>query len=889
MLATSNTIGAKRYGRTLAQATLVALVALSSTSPVRAAQVTISGPAGSGVFGASVTLLPNGNFVVLDNEFDAPPLSNVGAVYLYRADGVLMSTLQGSSANDQVGNGGVTVLQSGNFVIRSGLWRNGPAANAGAVTFASASTGVNGVVSPSNSLVGSVADDAVGNITPLANGNYVVSSPLWNLGATADVGAVTWGSGITGISGAVTSGNSLIGSRVNDQVGQAVVALANGNYVVQSPVWDNGIAINAGAATFGPGGGGLTGVISSSNSLIGTTSDDNVGAAVTRLSNANYVVQSANWDNGAVVNAGAATFASGTTGISGIVAVANSLVGDQANDQVGAGVTALTNGNYVVRSPQWRNGAIINAGAATFGPGDSGISGLVTISNSLVGSNTSDSVGSLGVAAVGGGNYVVLSPSWSNGAIQDVGAASYGSGTTGVSGPITSSNSLLGNQANDQVGSAGVVVLSNGNYVVLSPNWDNGATLNVGASTFGSSAAGATGAVSVTNSLVGSTAGDLAEATVTALSNGNYVVNQWRWNDGTIVDAGAVTWGSGATGIAGVISPSNSLVGSNNNDQVGSVRAIALTNGNYVVCSPNWDFAGISNLGAATFASGTTGATGPVAISNSLVGTLPNDQVGQGAFALSNGNYVVLSPNRDAGIVANAGAATFAMGVSGIIGEVNEFNSLVGSSANDSVGSLIGPGGSMALPNGHYVIRSPLWNNGAATDAGAVTLALSDGSAVGPITEANSVMGNINNAGLNQVYAYDPLRNQLIVGEPNTKRLVLHRPGIATSISVISDAPDPSEINEAVQFTAEVSTATSGAPSDGQVRFLSSHGETCADTTPTPVSANTVSYSCALSFNTTGTFEVQAEYLGSLQYAYSGMDIEVHTVSNEVLFANGFE
>ena len=47
------------------------------------------------------------------------------------------------------------------------------------------------------------------------------------------------------------------------------------------------------------------------------------------------------------------TWGSGTTGVSGAVSAANSLVGTTANDFVGSfGVTALSNGNYVVRKPE---------------------------------------------------------------------------------------------------------------------------------------------------------------------------------------------------------------------------------------------------------------------------------------------------------------------------------------------------------------------------------------------------------------------------------------------------------------------------------------------------------------------------------------------------------
>src|SRR5262249_6240507 len=102
----------------------------------------------------------------------------------------------------------------------------------------------------------------------------------------------------------------------------------------------------------------------------------------------NYVVASLNWDNGAVVNAGASTWGSGTTGVSGAVSAANSLVGSTAGDFVGS-VTALTSGNYVVRSPNWDNGAVANAGAATWGSGTTGVSGVVSATNSLVGTTAS--------------------------------------------------------------------------------------------------------------------------------------------------------------------------------------------------------------------------------------------------------------------------------------------------------------------------------------------------------------------------------------------------------------------------------------------------------------------------------------------------------------------
>jgi hypothetical protein len=103
--------------------------------------------------------------------------------------------------------------------------------------------------------------------------------------------------------------------------------------------------------------------------------------------------------------------------------------------------------------------------------------------------------------------------------------------------------------------------------------------------------------------LVGSTASDqvgLGTSGVTALTNGNYVVVIALWDSGTILDVGAVTWGNGTSGIFGTVSADNSLVGSTASDYVGGTGVTALTNGNYVVASSNWDSGAIPNVGAVT-------------------------------------------------------------------------------------------------------------------------------------------------------------------------------------------------------------------------------------------------------------------------------------------------
>ncbi len=295
-------------------------------------------------------------------------------------------------------------------------------------------------------------------ILPLSTGNVVITAPNDDAGGT-DAGAVYLFNGATG-----ARISTLIGSHANDNIGSGgVVALTNGNFVIETLAWDGGL----GAVTWENGTTGITGVISAANSLVGTTAGDSNNYFVKALTNGNYVVESPNWTNGSATEAGAATWGSGTSGISGPVSAANSLVGTTANDGVGnEGIVTLTNGNYVVASPFWNNGSATSVGAATWGSGTAGVIGPVSAANSLVGTTGGDEIGSSGhepqvpptgpsgVVALTNGNYVVGSPLWSNGSAERAGAATWGDGSTGIIGPVSAANSLVGSIAEDFVGYA---------------------------------------------------------------------------------------------------------------------------------------------------------------------------------------------------------------------------------------------------------------------------------------------------------------------------------------------------------------------------------------------------------------------------------------------------
>jgi hypothetical protein len=817
------------------------LLSMLSPAPVHAATflIDIPGPPNSGIFGETVTVLPNGNFVVTDPyyPFYTDYTEARGAVYLYSPNGVLISRLIGDRIGNSVGGGGITVLANGDYVVNSPFWDSATTDGVGAVTWCSQVTGCNGFVSAANSLVGGSNGDLVGygGVTALTNGNYVVSSPhWWAPGYVYFAGAVTWGNGAGGTKGVVSASNSLVGSSANDQVGNknwnydgGVMTLTNGNYLVLNSVWDNGSVVDAGAVTWGNGTGGTVGVVSAANSLVGSTANDNVGddfwGEVIELTNGSYVVISPVWDLDAThVDAGAVTWGSGTSGVAGPISASNSLVGNCASPPLGpdASVTVLTNGNYVVASPRWSPDGTNSAwGAATWGSGTAGVSGFISSSNSLVGSADNDSVGfgnffaEGGVIALTNGNYVVTSYDWNS-----QGAVTWGDGTSGITGSVSISNSLIGTPDY-------VIALANGNYAVSSSTWayETPGPYNVGAVTWGNGTTGTTGAMSVSNSLVGIntydsvgdgglvaltngnfvaistgtwsgvpgvtwvdgshvTTGVISAANslvgggeVTALTNGNYVVISPDWDNGSIVGAGAVTWGDGTNGTTGVVSAANSLVGSTADDQVGGDGVNALINGNYVVISPSWDNGGITDAGAVTWGNGMGGTTGVVSAANSLVGSTMGDMVGNGSFfgaagvtELTNGNYVVNSP--DWSSVIGEGAFTLGNGMSGTSGAVSASNSLVNSCANDHYCSST----ITTFSDGNASLHLPSWNIG--SNYGAVSLvSCYSNITVGTVSTANSVLGTTVNYGSSMVSDYDATHPQLIVGRPKDNKVTILR------------------------------------------------------------------------------------------------------------------
>lgn len=591
-----------------------------------------------------------------------------------------------------------------------------------------------------NQLTGSSAHDRVGSdgVQNLSNGNFVVRSRHWNSESAMSAGAITWCDAVAGCTGVVSAANSLVGTTTNDRVGEwSVVQVSDSSYLIRSPLWDNGTVENAGAITWAQSTTGLSGEITESNSLVGSSPDDQVGFARPQvLPNGNVVINVVSWDSPAAANVGAVVMSPADAPITGLISASMALVGTQAGDSVGVDVTVLANGNFVVSSPYWSNAVKSAAGAATWVDGNLGLTGAVSSTNSLVGSTGGDYVASYfgepAVFALANGNYVVRSPRWSSETVGAAGAVTWCSGTTGVQGAVSALNSLVGSSFRDHVG-ASIRTLPNGNYVVGSPEWDCGA-VDCGALTWGNGTSGVAGPVSDVNSLTGASLRDRVGALPIALSNGNFIACTPDWDRGEVVDAGAATWGDGDTGVAGQISAANSLVGAEPGDRVGTV-CTALSNGNYVVRSPAWVRPASDVRGALTWIDGSVGRIGELLAKDSLVG---NSISGIGyPFPLADGNYLVMSPGWGTAEAPGVGAVTWVDGTVGMRGSISADNSLVGTLSGDGIGSS----GAVALADGGYLVSSELWRDPSLGVSGALTWGRAGMPQRGRVSASNSIVG----------------------------------------------------------------------------------------------------------------------------------------------------
>jgi hypothetical protein len=244
----------------------------------------------------------------------------------------------------------------------------------------------------------------------------------------------------------------------------------------------------------------------------------------------------------------------------------------------------------------------------------------------------------------------------------------------------------VGDVTSDQLGSGGITALPNGNFVIVSPNDDEGGIVDAGSVRL---VDGATG-VQIGAAIVGDTAGDQFGARVAGLTNSNFVIVLPKDDVGGVVDAGSVRLVDGTTGAQIGAAVTGDVTNDLDNAGVG-----ARPNGNFVIATPSVDVGGIVDAGSVRLVDGATGAQIGAVIS----GDSATDRLGLGGFAtLSNGDFVVISPFDNVG-----GARRRRLGAAGKWCDRRADRCRDrGRRANDRLGS----GGVIALTNGNFVIAS---------------------------------------------------------------------------------------------------------------------------------------------------------------------------------------
>jgi len=560
-------------------------------------------------------------------------------------------------------------------------------------------------------------------------------------------------------------------------------------YLVKSSYWNS----KKGAVTFCADGNDTNclGVVSSSNSLVGSTADDYIGLNVTLIPSGGYVVSSSWWDNGSNAGAGA-IFPCSASGCKGVASTSNGLYGEAAGAQVGTSITPLIGGGFVVGSYPW-SGTGADFGAATFCASvtySACIGKAVSKTNSLSADIANSIVSSSGVTALSNGNYIVRSPSWKSDGTTRPGAVTYctvtGSTSSCTGQVVSTSNSLTGDQNQDNVGT-NIIELPSGAFVVTSAQWHS----YTGAVTYCANAAACMGqTVSSSNSLVGGNAGvswsDMTGGDsisngsgVTVLSDGSYTVGSMYWDPDSATklnNIGAITF-CPSTGCMGTVDQATSIIGVHAGDNVGYGTVNNLSGGAFILTNYSWGNGSIPKVGAVTYCSNVAACQNTtVNINNSLVGE--QDKSGDGGnflspLVLSNGAYLVGGYSWNNGSAEQAGALTWcpSTGCQNMI--ISTTNSLVGSTAWDWVGAE-----NEKVGDGYYVTRSNYWQNGALAGAGAITMCDISTGCTGVITTTNSVLGSVQGMDMggyydsNNSYAYDTLNHQLLVGLPMENKVV---------------------------------------------------------------------------------------------------------------------
>jgi hypothetical protein len=498
---------------------------------------------------------------------------------------------------------------------------------------------------------------------------------------------------------------SFYGDAMHEELGLLLTPLTNGNLVIASTLKHaNGVSDSGEVMLINGETGDQIG-----SSIVGDNVNDQLGGTgITALSNGNFVIASRMDDGNGFTQPGSVMLINGSTGAQ----IGNTIYGDNNFDNIGDKVKELSNGNIVVASPQADNGALTGVGEVMLINGTTG----AQIGSTITGDQGADLLGSKGITELTNGNYVIASPNDDHAGVTDAGTARLVNGTTGVQ--VTTIN---GDDAGDKVANNGVVALMNDKFLVISSAEVFGGISNRGSVRFYNANTGA----SVGSIFIGSGPDNFyGSGGAFQLSNGNIVVSTPLYENG-ISDQGSVDLINGttmSTHIATLLPPLDI------NSRFGFSGVRPVGNGNFAVVSQYEDTPSINDVGSVRVFNGATGAQ----VGTTVFGDNAGDSLGNaGVKVLDNGNFIVASKSDDVNGVSDAGSVMLFDGATGAqIGSAIEGEVTSDELSSDGITVLKG--------NNNYVIASSNVDVNGLADAGSTILV--NGSTGVQISDA--VMGD---------------------------------------------------------------------------------------------------------------------------------------------------
>jgi len=624
--------------------------------------------AGDRLGASGISILGNGNILIVNQNADAEGLVDAGEILLFDPLGNVIGALPGNAENERLGSFGSLVNANGDRLFPSPNASAGGLAQAGAVILFDVELGVE-----IGRTGGISANELFGQTLSLVSGNFVVRSPLADAGGNADAGSVAVVDGATG-----TLLNRINGASAGERFGDIAnfFLTAPDTFLVRAPGADAGGQADAGSVV-------LMSALSGDElgRVEGGAAGDRFGDVVDffGLPAGTYLVRADDADTGGLTDNGTAVLVDAATGLE--IGRASGLAD---GDRLGQRAPVLRgSGNYFLQVPEASIGGNAQAGSLVLVDGSDG-----TRIGSVDGNSANERFAEfIDTFTLGFNDVLVTSTDHDNGALADAGGV-FVVADVELGGGAILRGSTLGVSAGERFGSFGFTPVGSAGLAFRSPDADIGGNMDAGSVVLVSRAAG-----TELGRVDGGSAGEqLGLNPIDTRFNGNYFIRSPFADPGGIGDAGTVILADGASG-----NEIGRVDGDTAGERFGSFfDAFSLLNGDLLVFSE--DHGGTAGLVAQLAASDLGGGD---ILRGSIAGGQAGDRVGRfGAFVLPDGNYVVRAPEVGFGSDLEVGSVFVVEGASGA-----ELLRIDGDTPNERLGDLVD---FFFLPAGdEFVIRSP--------------------------------------------------------------------------------------------------------------------------------------------------------------------------------------